>query len=86
MSDYTELKRLAEEQCISSDLGMFEDHQLCENILDLIAERDQLKADSEKLRDAGAVALRFLAFAFDEGVEGAELAGRAIENAIGAKS
>ncbi|MBK3470476.1 hypothetical protein JJD61_07240 [Pseudomonas carnis] len=46
----------------------------------------ELKADNEALRGAGAGALRFVAFAFDEGVEGAELAGRAIEDAIGAKS
>ena len=46
----------------------------------------ELKAENEALRGAGAGALRFVAFAFDEGVEGAELAGRAIENAIGAKS
>ncbi|SDA11007.1 hypothetical protein SAMN03159476_00355 [Pseudomonas sp. NFPP05] len=65
MSDYKELKRLAEEHCISSDLGMFEDHQLCENILDLIAENerlafepakhsrrliDQLKSENERLK------------------------------------
>lgn len=43
MSDYTELKRLAEEQCISSDLGMFEDHQLCENILALIGDLDEAR-------------------------------------------
>lgn len=42
MTDYSELKRLAEEQCISSDLGMFEDHQLCENILSLIDENKRL--------------------------------------------
>ena len=46
----------------------------------------ELKAENEALRGAGAGALRFVAFAFDEGVEGAELAGRAIEDAIGAKS
>lgn len=42
MTDHSELKRLAEEQCISSDLGMFEDHQLCENILALIEENKRL--------------------------------------------
>ncbi|KAA8555178.1 hypothetical protein [Pseudomonas marginalis] len=49
-------------------------------------QRDQLKAENKALRRAGTDALRFIAFAFDEGVEGAEIAGRAIENAIGAKS
>lgn len=49
-------------------------------------QRDQLKVENDALRSAGAGALRFVAFAFDEGVEGAEQAGRAIENAIGAKS
>ncbi|WP_454844109.1 hypothetical protein [Pseudomonas gorinensis] len=44
MNDYSELKRLAEEQCISSGLGMFEDHQLCENILSLIADNKRLAA------------------------------------------
>ncbi|PJK33086.1 hypothetical protein CWC48_26745 [Pseudomonas sp. S10E 269] len=49
MTDYTELKRLAEEQCISSDLGMFEDHQLCENILALIGDNQRLNAENKQL-------------------------------------
>lgn len=45
-------------------------------ILNLISE-------NEALRKAGVEALKFVAFAFSEGVEGAEQAGRSIELAVG---
>ena len=41
-----------------------------------------LKAENESLQSACAGALKFVAFAFDQGIEGAELAGRTIEAAL----
>lgn len=41
MSKYDELKRLAEAECISSELGSFENPQLCAAILDLLAENER---------------------------------------------
>ena len=101
------LALIAENDRLREDPGMRAIRSLRGDCADLMAERDQLraevaglrtgyeayeqvnaelKAENEALRGAGAGALRFVAFAFDEGVEGAELAGRAIEDAIGAKS
>ncbi|NNA69477.1 hypothetical protein [Pseudomonas gessardii] len=92
---------------LDGNLRVYGDWQSVRKAQEILAERDQLraeiaglktgyeayervnaelKAEVEGLRGAGAGALRFVAFAFDEGVEGAELAGRAIEDAIGAKS
>lgn len=41
MSKYDELKKLAEAECISSELGSFENPQLCAAILELIAENER---------------------------------------------
>lgn len=72
--------RAERDQARAQLAGLRTGYEACERV------NAELKAENEALRGAGAGALRFVAFAFDEGVEGAELAGRAIENAIGAKS
>ena len=41
MSKYDELKRLAEAECISSELGSFENPHLCAAILELIADNER---------------------------------------------
>lgn len=43
MSKWNELKRLAEAECISSELGSFENPQLCAAILELIAYAESLE-------------------------------------------
>lgn len=50
-------------------------------VMKLMDERDQLKAENETLRKAAAGAIKYVAFAFDQGIEGAEAAGIALENA-----
>lgn len=50
-------------------------------VMKLMDERDQLKAENDTLRKAAAGAIKYVAFAFDQGIEGAEAAGIALENA-----
>ena len=47
-----------------------------------MAERDQLKAENEALRKAVTGAIKYVAFAFDQGFEGAEVVGLAMEDAV----
>lgn len=52
MSKYDELKRLAEAECISSELGSFENPQLCAAILELIAEADRANYWKQRAKSA----------------------------------
>lgn len=45
-------------------------------------QRDKLRVDNDALRAAASQSIKFVAFAFDQGIEGAEQAGLAIENAL----
>lgn len=75
-----ENKRLAELKAHLTELR--ETHGF-ESWAAALVEVDRLRAENEALRNAGAEALKFVAFAFSEGVEGAEQAGRSIELAVG---
>lgn len=51
-------------------------------VLALIAERDQLKAEYEVLNDLVKRSYKFVAFAFDQGLEGSEDVGRDMDLAL----
>jgi hypothetical protein len=46
------------------------------------SERDQLKSAVDSLSEAVRGAIKYVAFAFDQGIEGAESAGLAMEDAV----